>query len=78
MRNGLYLNWIINKEAIENRKIIENEIESSIKLTKWLLKQGIDKRYLLAKTNIPEPCIKYDEYAIKWFIENQKNGGKNY
>lgn len=36
------------------------------------MKQGINERYLLAKTNIPEPPIKYDDYAIKWFIENQK------
>ena len=76
-RNGLYLNGESNKEAKNNREIIEKAISSSIDLTKWLLKQGIDKRYLLAKTNIPEPPQKYDDYAINWFIDNQKKWRKN-
>ena len=71
-RNGLYLNGDLNDEAKENRKIIEHAIENSIEFTNWLLSENIDKRYLLAKTNIPEPPQKYDSIAIEWFIQQQK------
>jgi hypothetical protein len=71
-RNGLYLNGNLNNEAKENRKIIEHAIENSIEFTNWLLSENIDKRYLLAKTNIPEPPQKYDSIAIEWFIQQQK------
>ena len=71
-RNGLYLNGNLNQEAIENRRIIENAIKSSISFTKWLVKQNIDKRYLLANTKIPEPPHKYDKFTINWFIDQQK------
>ena len=71
-RNGLYLNGDINQEAIENRKIIEHAIESSIIFIKWLLENNVDKRYLLAKSRIPEPPQKYDDIAINWFIGQQK------
>ena len=72
-RNGLYLNGELNEEAIENRKIITEAIKSSINFTKWLLEENIDKRYLLAKSNIPEPPQRYDTIAIDWFIQQQKN-----
>ena len=71
-RNGLYLNGELNNEAIENRKIIGKAIDSSIVFTEYLIKQEIDKRYLLAKSYIPEPPQKYDKCAIEWFIEKQK------
>ena len=71
-RNGLYLNGDLNDEAKENRIIIEHAIENSIEFTDWLLSQNIDKRHLFAKTRIPEPPQKYDDIAIKWFIEQQK------
>ena len=71
-RNGLYLNGDLNDEAKENRKIIEHAIENSIDFTNWLLSENIDKRYLLAKTNIPESPQKYDSIAIEWFIQQQK------
>lgn len=76
-RNGLYLNGKLNKEAKENRIIIEQAIQSSIKFTKWLLEQNINKRYFLAKSKIPEPPVKYDKYAIKWFLANQKKWRKD-
>ena len=66
-RNGLYLNGELNEETIENRNIISHAIDSSINFTKWLL-DNLDKRYLLAKTQIPEPPQIYDDIAIKWFI----------
>ena len=75
-RNGLYLNGNLNVEAIENRKIIESAINASIEFTKYLLKQNIDKRYILANTKIPEPPQKYDKFAINWFIEQQKKWRK--
>ena len=75
-RNGLYLNGNLNEEAEENRKIIESAIKASIEFTKWLLKQNIDKRYILANTKIPEPPQKYDDFAINWFIEQQKQWRK--
>ena len=75
-RNGLYLNGNMNQEAIENRRIIENAIKSSISFTKWLVTQSIDKRYLLANTKIPEPPHKYDKFTINWFIEQQKKWRK--
>lgn len=71
-RNGLYLNGNLNKEAIENRSIIENAIQSSIKFIDWLLTQNINKRYLLARSKIPEPPVRYDKFAIDWFIKIQK------
>ena len=71
-RSGLYLNGDINQEAIENRKIIEHAIESSIIFIRWLLENNVDKRYLLAKSRIPEPLQKYDDIAINWFIDQQK------
>ena len=71
-RNGLYLNGNLNKEARENRKIIEDGIKLSIEFCKKLMKQNIDKRYLLANTRIPEPPQKYDEFSINWFINQQK------
>jgi len=70
-RNGLYLNGKLNEEAEQNRIIIEKAIQNSINFTDWLLEQNINKRYLLAKTQIPEPPQKYDELAIKWFINQQ-------
>ena len=76
-RNGLYLNGNLNKEAIDNREIIEKAIKSSIEFTKFLIVQNIDKRYLLAKTNIPEPPERYDDCTINWFIEQQKEWRKN-
>ena len=75
-RNGLYLNGNLNVEAKENRIIIESAINASIEFTKWLLKQNIDKRYILANTKIPEPPEKYDKFAINWFIEQQKKWRK--
>ena len=72
-RNGLYLNGDLNVEASENRKILENAIESSITFCEWLLKQNIDKRYLLAQSKIPEPPQRYDKSAKDWFIEQQKD-----
>ena len=75
-RNGLYLNGELNEEAIENRNIISHAIDSSIKFTEWLLSNNLDKRYLLAKTQIPEPPQIYDDIAIKWFIEQQKKWRK--
>ena len=75
-RNGLYLNGKLNIEAEQNREIIDNAITTSLIFTDWLLKQSIDKRYLLAKTNIPEPPQKYDDSAIQWFIDSQKNWRK--
>ena len=71
-RNGLYLNGNLNKEAIENRSIIESAIQSSIKFIDWLLNQNINKRYLLARSKIPEPPMRYDKFAIDWFINIQK------
>ena len=71
-RNGLYLNGKLNEEAKENRKIIEEAIKNSINFTDWLLGQNINKRYFLAKTQIPEPPQNYDGIAIRWFIEEQK------
>ena len=71
-RNGLYLNGELNEEAKQNRNIITNAINYSINFTKWLLGQNLDKRYLLAKTKIPEPPQRYDSIAIKWFIQQQK------
>ena len=76
-RNGLYLNGELNKEAKENREIIEHAIQSSIKFTEWLLSQNINKRYLLAQSKIPEPPQKYDSLTIKWFLFNQKIWRKN-
>ena len=76
-RNGLYLNGQLNTEAKENRIIIEQAIQLSIKFTKWLLEQNINKRYLLAQSKIPEPPLKYDKYAIKWFLANQKKWRKD-
>ena len=75
-RNGLYLNGDLNIEAIENRNIIEHAINYSIEFIDWLLNQNIDKRYLLAKSIIPEPPQKYDDIAINWFIEQQKKWRK--
>ena len=75
-RNGLYLNGELNEEAIENRNIISHAIDSSIKFTEWLLNNNLDKRYLLAKTQIPEPPQIYDDIAIKWFIEQEKKWRK--
>ena len=76
-RNGLFLNGQLNKEANENRMIIEKAIQSSIKFTKWLLEQNINKRYILAQSKIPEPPLKYDKYAIKWFLANQNKWRKD-
>jgi hypothetical protein len=76
-RNGLFLNGQLNKEANENRKIIDQAIQSSIKFTRWLLEQNINKRYFLAQSKIPEPPLKYDKYAIKWFLANQKKWRKD-
>lgn len=70
-RSGLYLNGNFD-EAKQNRKIIGSAIDLSIKFIDMLLTQNIDKRYLLAYSNIPEPPIKYDKIAFKWFIEKQK------
>ena len=70
-RNGLFLNGTLNKEAVENRIILENAIEGAIEFTKYLIDQNINKRYILAKTNIPEPPMPYDKYAIDWFIDQQ-------
>ena len=75
-RNGLFLNGNINNEAKNNREIIEKAVESSINFTKYLLEQNINKRYLLAKSNIPEPPQKYDKCAIDWFISLQKKWRK--
>ena len=75
-RNGLYLNGDLNIEAIENRNIIEHAINYSIEFIDWLLNQNIDKRYLLAKSIIPEPPQNYDDIAINWFIEQQKKWRK--
>ena len=75
-RNGLFLNGELNKEAKENREIIEEAIKSSINFTNWLLGQNINKRYFLAKTQIPEPPQNYDKIAIEWFIEAQKKWRK--
>lgn len=71
-RNGLYLNGELNEEAKENRIIIGKAIQNSINFTDWLLGQNINKRYFLAKTQIPEPPQKYDDIAIDWFIDEQK------
>ena len=76
-RNGLYLNGYLNKEANENRIIIEKAIEASIQFSEWLWEINIDKRYFLAESKIPEPPQKYDYYAINWFIYNQKKWRKN-
>lgn len=76
-RNGLYLNGNLNKEAIENRSIIENAIQSSIKFIDWLLTQNINKRYLLARIKIPEPPVRYDKFAIDWFINIQRIWRRN-
>ena len=76
-RNGLYLNGEVNKEATDNRFIIEKAIQNAINFTDWLLEQNINKRYLLAKTNIPEPPQRYDNIAINWFIGQQKIWRKN-
>lgn len=70
-RSGLYLNGNY-EEAKENRKIIERAINLSITFIKELIKENIDKKYLLAYSNIPEPPQKYDKNTIKWFIEKQK------
>ena len=56
-RSGLYLNGNFD-EAKQNRKIIGSAIDLSIKFIDMLLTQNIDKRYLLAYSNIPEPPIK--------------------
>ena len=74
-RNGLYLNGNI-EESIQNRKIIEDAIQLSIKFSKWLFGQNIDKRYIFANTKIPEPPQKYDKVSIDWFIEQQKKWRK--
>ena len=71
-RNGLYLNGKLNEEAKENRIIITEAIQYSICFTKYLLEENIDKRYLLAKSKIPEPPQRYDSIAIDWFIQQQK------
>lgn len=71
-RNGLYLNGDINEEAIENRKIIEHTIQHSTKFIKWLLENNVNKRHLLAQSQIPEPPQRYDDIDIEWFIEQQK------
>ena len=75
-RNGLYLNGELNEEAKENREIIEHAIKNSTAFIRWLLENNIDKRYLLAESQIPEPPQKYDEIAIKWFITQQKQWRK--
>ena len=75
-RNGLYLNGELNEEAKENRDIISHAIDASIKFTKWLLENNLDKRYLLAKSQIPEPPQKYDDIFINWFINQQKKWRK--
>ena len=59
-----------------NGLIIEIAIKGAIEFTNYLIQQNINKRYILAKTNIPEPPMTYDECAIKWFIEQQKNWRK--
>lgn len=71
-RNGLFLNGILNKEAIENREILEKAIEAAIEFSKYIISQTNNKLYCLAKTNIPEPPQRYDKYAIDWFITQQK------
>ena len=72
-RNGLYLNGDdSNTEAKENRIIIQNAIELSIEFINWLQTKNINKRYLLAYSNIPEAPIIYDKKAIEWFIGQQK------
>lgn len=75
-RNGLYLNGNLNHEAIENREILTNAIKSSIEFTKYIIEQTNNKRYLLAKSNIPEPPQKYDNCAKEWFINQQKEWRK--
>lgn len=75
-RNGLYLNGNLNHEAIENREILTKAIESSIEFTKYIIEQTNNKRYLLAKSNIPEPPQKYDQCAKEWFINQQKEWRK--
>jgi hypothetical protein len=76
-RNGLYLNGEMNEEAIQNRDIISHAIEASIQFTRWLLENNLDKRYLLAKTQIPQPPQNYDNIAINWFIDQQKKWRSN-
>lgn len=71
-RNSIPLNGEDNWEANENRGIIDNAVEVSLKFNEWLINHNASNRYLLAYSPKPKPDAEYDEdVALPWINKLQ-------
>ena len=75
-RDSIVLHSDESKEAIENRKSIENAISVSQEFTQWLIDNNAINRHICAYTRRPELKSKWEDFSKNWFSEIQTNWRK--
>ncbi|WP_340158839.1 hypothetical protein [uncultured Maribacter sp.] len=75
-RDSIVLHSEESKEAIENRKSIENAISVSQEFTQWLIDNNAVNRHICAYTKRPELKSTWEDFSKKWYSEIQTNWRK--
>ena len=75
-RDSIVLHSDESKEAIENRKSIENAISVSQEFTQWLIDNNAINRHICAYTRRPELKSNWEDFSKNWFSETQTNWRK--
>lgn len=75
-RDSIVLHSEESKEAIENRKSIENAILVSQEFTKWLIDNNAINRHICAYTRRPELKSTWEEFSKNWYSEIQTDWRK--
>lgn len=75
-RDSIVLHSEESKEAIENRKSIENAISVTQEFTKWLINNNAVNRHICAYTRRPELKSTWEDFSKNWYSEIQTNWRK--